>query len=649
MLIAPFKNSWWKDPSFWIFAATIIYVASAALYFAKLYHFNVVDDVYIAFQYVKNLSSGQGLVFNPGERVEGYTNFLWILLLTPLFKASQGIGFDFVAAAIVLNIVIALFNLILLRAIGRILFDRNPWAACVPLLFCAADNAYVYYAMSAMENHLFILFSLVSLWVVLRPSRFQWLWLGLSFSLLQLTRPDGFLFVFAYLLAYGFRFWRTMWKTVGVWLLVYGSYFLGRALYYKSLLPNTYYVKAGCTPDSIRRGLDYTVSFLSERYYLPAASLGALAWIAQPIVLWLALFIFLHAVYIVAIGGDFYSGHRFYVVLLPLTYLLIGKLFHELTRGEKRLRLAAGATIVSVALIFLGVRGYERGPYNQEITRWGQTVDDMVRYMTWLGRVAPPGASMVVADIGTAGFLANLKVIDVFGIVDSRVARKKAAAFGRGKPGHEKIATTQYLLETNPTYIKCDRGCSYDTYDPDGYYIFNDFPPDLNPEGFLWAREDLTGGFFLPETAIHFDKASLTSWKSSGDAFSTFPTTQSVPHQQRVFGQEGPYLNTYTAAEGDRATGTLTSPPIPLLGDRMILRVGGGRDADRLQVSLIVNGRKLYSTTGQNSELLGRRVWDISALKGQTANLEITDMSSGPWGHILVDEVIQWEESRKTN
>ena len=39
------------------------------------------DDAFISLVYAKNLSNGEGLVFNPGERVEGYTNFLWILLL----------------------------------------------------------------------------------------------------------------------------------------------------------------------------------------------------------------------------------------------------------------------------------------------------------------------------------------------------------------------------------------------------------------------------------------------------------------------------------------------------------------------------------------------------------------------------------------
>ena len=37
------------------------------------------DDAFISFRYARNLVRGHGLVFNPGEAVEGYTNFLWTL------------------------------------------------------------------------------------------------------------------------------------------------------------------------------------------------------------------------------------------------------------------------------------------------------------------------------------------------------------------------------------------------------------------------------------------------------------------------------------------------------------------------------------------------------------------------------------------
>ena len=43
------------------------------------------DDAFISFRYARNLLEGHGLVFNPGERVEGYSNFLWVLELAALW------------------------------------------------------------------------------------------------------------------------------------------------------------------------------------------------------------------------------------------------------------------------------------------------------------------------------------------------------------------------------------------------------------------------------------------------------------------------------------------------------------------------------------------------------------------------------------
>src|SRR5512144_1358529 len=60
------------------------------------------DDAYISFRYVRNFVEGRGLVFNAGERVEGYTNFLWVLELAGLwnfFATRPEIGCTILSAA----------------------------------------------------------------------------------------------------------------------------------------------------------------------------------------------------------------------------------------------------------------------------------------------------------------------------------------------------------------------------------------------------------------------------------------------------------------------------------------------------------------------------------------------------------------------
>ncbi len=46
-------------------------------------YFCLFDDAMISMRYAWNLSHGSGLVWNPGEYVEGYTNPLWTLVMSP--------------------------------------------------------------------------------------------------------------------------------------------------------------------------------------------------------------------------------------------------------------------------------------------------------------------------------------------------------------------------------------------------------------------------------------------------------------------------------------------------------------------------------------------------------------------------------------
>src|SRR5215831_17241797 len=62
-------------------------IAVLALGVAHIYYLRFVcDDAFISYRYAANLAHGRGLVFNPGERVEGYTNFLWVVLCSALIR-----------------------------------------------------------------------------------------------------------------------------------------------------------------------------------------------------------------------------------------------------------------------------------------------------------------------------------------------------------------------------------------------------------------------------------------------------------------------------------------------------------------------------------------------------------------------------------
>jgi len=60
-----------------------------------LFHGFIVDDAFITFRYVRQWTHGNGLVYNIGEPAEGYSNFLWIVLLAPFDR----LGIDLVLVA----------------------------------------------------------------------------------------------------------------------------------------------------------------------------------------------------------------------------------------------------------------------------------------------------------------------------------------------------------------------------------------------------------------------------------------------------------------------------------------------------------------------------------------------------------------------
>src|SRR5262245_45338199 len=92
----------------WALSATaMIVVVVLAEHYSHLLGGNISDDAMTSMQYAKNLAEGNGLVFNVGERVEGYTNFLWVIMMTPLYALSKAFGIPFVPIVNHLNVAVA--------------------------------------------------------------------------------------------------------------------------------------------------------------------------------------------------------------------------------------------------------------------------------------------------------------------------------------------------------------------------------------------------------------------------------------------------------------------------------------------------------------------------------------------------------------
>ncbi len=173
-------------------------------------------------------------------------------------------------------------------------------------------------------------------------------------------------------------------------------------------------------------------------------------------------------------------------------------------------------------------------------------------------------------------------------------------------------------------------GCQYFVGDFDGTrFILDPAYPAPQPE-------------FVPANArllADFEGDDYAGWQTTGTAFGPAPARGTLPNQQPVEGFRGRGLvNTYLG--GDAAQGTLTSPEFTLDRDHLSFLIGGGRHPGRACLNLRVDGQVVRTATGDDSERLDWKSWDVRDLRGHAARLEIVDHATGGWGHINVDHLL---------
>ena len=649
-------TKWYRDTAMWWALGAAALVAGLSFEWSRRYSYNVCDDALISFQYARNAAGGLGFVFNPGERVEGFTNFLWTALLALVHPLSDGSSTGFVRLATAISIGLAALDIFLLYRLGRLLWPRRVAPIVFAIGLCALDNGYTVWAMQSLESHLLIFAMLLGcLFLWGPPSRATAIGAALSLTAVMMTRPDAALFVAVLGASELLHGWRSddakhaLLRAItifGATAVLFGVYFIWRYQYFGYLFPNTFYVKAsGLRGEAVERGLRYLSEFLSDRGYVPLLALGALLGLRDRVVGPLLVWALLHTAYVVYVGGDFYPGHRFFVVLIPFAALLSAYTLSRAatwarSRWSPAPRLAWGVWTVGLALVaIVTVRGLTVGPVRTEVMRWGREVERVRAFMEWLGEQAPPGASILTGDIGSSGFYAKLYVYDYFGIIDPVTAHQEYKQLGRGKPGHEKHADPDYLLGKQPTYIK--RGYIHRDLYRHGYFFDSDIPARLNEPG-IWRKDELReedGWAVL--SRMPFESRPYADWEGSGEAFQNWPSRRAAKQQQRPVGQVGWFVSSFHATSGDVAVGQLRSAPFPLQGELLVLRVAGGRDPSRLRVELRVDDELVASATGNNSETFARHAWNITEYRGRSAVILVIDDATGPWGHIMVDEIEQ--------
>gem|GEM_PF-1413165 len=244
-------------------------VVHVAYYFPR-----VVDDLFISLRFADNFAHGRGIVFNPGERVEGYSSPLWMLLQA----IGLLVGFEGVTWTKLLGIASFGALLVGVHRFARERLGVGRLAALLPAAFLALDSHIVAWSVLGLETPAYLAL-LVWYPVVLgryleRGGRRSAFVTGAVAVALACARPEAGLFVAVLGLAewtaaraktktqgepdakaqadtdadsdFVARVrarWPVVWRLATPVLIVLAVLLVARRAYFGLWLPHTYYVK----------------------------------------------------------------------------------------------------------------------------------------------------------------------------------------------------------------------------------------------------------------------------------------------------------------------------------------------------------------------------------------------------------------------
>jgi hypothetical protein len=216
------------------------------------------EDYYITYRASKNLATGQGLVFNVGDRLHTFTSPLGVLL--PAAASLLTFNTSDVAALWIFRMMSCLAfggaAALVFTTVRR--WPESPFvAAALAVAWLCTDAKSLDFTINGMETGFMLLFLAYALWALFSPRiARRWLHLGLAWGGLMWTRPDSFIYI-GLITASAWIFndsertglsrkaWFViMFKAALVCTAVYLPWFASAWIYYGSPVPHTIVAKA---------------------------------------------------------------------------------------------------------------------------------------------------------------------------------------------------------------------------------------------------------------------------------------------------------------------------------------------------------------------------------------------------------------------
>jgi hypothetical protein len=405
----------------------------------------LVDDMMITMRYGKNLAHGYGLVWNPGEYVEGYTNFLWALYMgvlhlfpIPLSKTSLVVSLT--------NILLSAATIPLLLAIVRMLNGRTM-AVVATLAAYALSLNIKNWAVAGTETSLLAFFIALAIYRMFRDTQQQHpsLLTYLIIGLVALVRSDG-LVLAVMLCGISVLLHRGRWhiaaRYVVIALLFPAAHMLFRYFYYGDIIPNTAYLKVLNWGGRYEHGIQYVLSFISDYIFIIiVAAIGSLV-SRSPRQLLLAGMILAYMGYIAYAGGDAFVQYRFLVPVLPILFVLafVG-IQHIVTRHAARL-LITMLCLISIPLLI---------PARVQMMYPREDYIGNVKLGLILKHNVPEDSTVADFWAGTAFYFSDAYGIDLLGKNDPYIAR--LPAIHGNIPGHNKYDFDYSLGNLKPDFV----------------------------------------------------------------------------------------------------------------------------------------------------------------------------------------------------
>ncbi len=458
-------------------AAGILIAALLALAWA---HRFVQDDAFISFRYAKNLVDGIGLSWNAGERVEGYTNFLWTLLVA----LGLQLGAEPVAFTQTLGLLLFAWSLALTWLLAQSM-GLGTAASLAALLLTGANYTFSSYATGGLETPLVTAIFLTGLLVAARVMSGD-LERGRGLLALSglctagiLTRMDTAVLFAGPLLALFVggsvppdgmrrRIATDLARIAVIPVVCVGCWLAWKHSYYGDLLPRAFYLKA-VSASSLERGFRYFYSFIVSYSLTPFVFFcifffGLIFRRENRVQLMMAATATLWFFYVLKVGGDFMEFRFLVPVIPPMMVLLVWLLFSCAVRTWIRavgLVLALGGSFHHATTFSYD---YETGiePIGMLRGHLYAPGEQWVGIGRALAGAFRPSDGVVIATTaaGAIPYYSGLRSVDMLGLNEPPAPKMKEAggdgesgedeAGSRGVavgtiPGHQRVLTFEYL------------------------------------------------------------------------------------------------------------------------------------------------------------------------------------------------------------